>query len=74
MPIIVGIYNPGTSEFNLYNMCRDVLQKAFTKHFHGKGGVKKVAKAMGITDKQVYSLLDKFELRHLLNKKYGQET
>lgn len=69
MPIIVGIYEPGTSEYNLFNMCKGVLQKAFAKHRNDKGLVKKVAATMGISDKQVYALLDKFELRDLLIQK-----
>lgn len=70
MHIDTKLYTTGDSEYNLLAMFRTTLQKAFAKHYATKktGGVARLAHAMGISEKQVYNMLDMFDLRPLLTQ------
>lgn len=57
-------YIQGYGEFNLYNMYRNEIEKAFKLNKFDKPEI--IAKKLGISDKTLYRYLDVFNLRRLI--------
>jgi hypothetical protein len=67
--IYANTYMKGTGEYNLYSLHRSILIKAFDKHYHKKNGIERVAVAMGVSVRTVYTMTKVMGLRPLLKKR-----